>query len=57
MTWLLRLYDATSWLGERKRGEKNLKKGALHLNDGLVHRSAEDLSVQSGKRLHQAGQQ
>lgn len=43
---------------EKERGEKkNLKKGALHLNDGLVHRSAEDLSVQSGKRLHQAGQQ
>lgn len=43
---------------EEERGErKKLKKGALHLNDGLVHRSMEDLSVQSGERLHQAGQQ
>lgn len=43
---------------EEERGDrKKLKKGALHLNDGLVHRSMEDLSVQSGERLHQAGQQ
>lgn len=39
MTWLLRLYYATSWFGGRKgREKKKLKKGALHLNDGLVHR-------------------
>lgn len=40
MTWLPRLYYATIAGLEEERGEKKkkLKKGALHLNDGLVHR-------------------
>lgn len=55
MTWLLRLYYATSWFGGRKgREKKKLKKGALHL---IMMAWYTDLSVQSGKRLYQAGQQ
>lgn len=40
---------------EEERGEKKkLKKGALHL---IMMAWYTDLSVQSGKRLYQAGQQ